>query len=430
MSHPKPYGLAEISRDNLRFDVGTGTGPTIIIEGSVDDENKVTIDTLVDRHSRKILLVRVIADADIALDETTTVIQGVALNDGDIVLATTQADMQTNRPYVVSLAGGAWVAISTNSADWRFCMALEGTHAGILYELANVNPDPIGSGIVISYIPIRASVRPGSLRIGSDFAGDLLTTDLSIADGKVTLAKLDNSNTAVDGQLLSYDQASGRFKWVTVSSGASGSGTVNRVAYWSGTSSLAASRIDLGGTKGIVEVLYQSGDTRPAIYGGDPDNVDGNQPGVFGGSYNSIGVWGRSVTGTCILARQEIGATGCALDIDGSEAHRQVIVSSTYSVLPTDHTILVDTSGSGGPIGIALPAQTSNQRKLIRIIDVGLNASNRPILIATQGGETFWDGAVSKAITVDGDGAEFRAIGDPPVSGRTWMAHSLPRHIY
>ncbi|MEO5931117.1 MAG: hypothetical protein ABIR47_14390, partial [Candidatus Kapaibacterium sp.] len=90
---------------------------------------------------------------------------------------------------------------------------------------------------------------------------------VTIGTGKVTLSKLDNLNSAGDGQALTYDATSGRLKWITLSSIAL-TGTTGNYTYMSGAGALATGRIVNNGA-GIVEVPGQISDPKAALYVGN-----------------------------------------------------------------------------------------------------------------------------------------------------------------
>lgn len=192
----------------------------------------------------KVLVVRAVATSNIALSSSTTTIDGVTLASGDVVQPTGQTDQKENTPYVVSTTG-AWTRLNSDPDTWRIVRVNEGTtYKGSTWVFTNQ------AGVV---------------------GTDNFTWKRLLKDGDAP----------------------------------TGSGTADRVAGWSSSSVLNATRIVLnynsgGGEFNAVQIPYVSGDETASISilfkVGNHTSSANDAHAIAGYSYGGYGVIGVSAT--------------------------------------------------------------------------------------------------------------------------------------
>lgn len=286
-------------------------------------------------------VVNVLAVSNIALDGTTTAIDGVTLEAGNIVLPVGQTTAQDRIPWIVTTSG-MWIPYSTVADEWRTVSVKSGTsYGGSVWHL--VTTGTIAYGVTSlaweempttgRAVPMAANARVG-VRLNSGGSTYTRRTLNLIAGAGVSLSHADDSpNEEVDVT-------------ITATGAIDGGGTANYVTKWADSNTLADSLLFDNGTgvglgvtslSGVFHVKSTSGTA--ALYVENTSSGNGVTASASGtGSGGSISHTG---SGHGLVITKSSSGRGINLTHSGSAEGVYVAITGTGTGL------YVTTAGSG-----------------------------------------------------------------------------------
>lgn len=113
---------------------------------------------------------RVVSASNIALDSTTTAVDGVTLADDDVVLVTGQTDATQNRAWIAN-TGGSWQSLDAIDNNTMFVVSAGTTYADSLWKVTTDGTITVGTtNITIERIDGIGVDIDGTVRHGRGFA--------------------------------------------------------------------------------------------------------------------------------------------------------------------------------------------------------------------------------------------------------------------